>query len=347
MVGGLLNRLIGSPKNIIKQEESIEVNKVKNIYITSDIVTVKVYTHEFPRVDLQFESYEDGPVLQTEKTEEALMITAKREKKGPTFFFGSLPKCKLQLYVPKDIAESWDIRVTSGEISLEHLIAEELRISTTSGIITMTDITAGKIVTDTTSGKIMMDKLRADKITSLASSGKIEINSSYGDFSGKVGSGSVRVVEVKGEELDVRTGSGKVILNEVYMKNATIRANSGTITAEHLWSETTESSVGSGKIELRDIRGNVKGDANSGNINLMMADNSELDLRTGSGNIHLDYQQIELDTRFDIRTGSGNIQSNIAMNMNERGRNHLNGKVGNGKNEVRIRTGSGNISIIK
>ncbi|HAM81838.1 MAG TPA: hypothetical protein DCO80_13665 [Ornithinibacillus sp.] len=347
MVGGLLNKLIGTQVNTIRQEESIEVDRLKSITVSSDIATVKVLTHELPRVDIQFESYEGGPVLKTEKSEEALMIIAEKERKGSTFFFGTLPKSILQLYVPRDIADNWDIRVTSGKISMKQLIAETFRISATSGVIQATDITAGKMFTDTTSGKIIIDKLRAENLQFLANSGKVEINSSYGDITGKVGSGSVRMAEVKGEELDIRAGSGRVILNEIYMKNATIRANSGTITAEHFWSETTEANVGSGRIELRDIRGAVKGDANSGNINLEMSDNSALDLRTGSGNIHLDYQDFELDTLFDIRTGSGGIQTNIAMNTEQKDRNHLYGKVGNGKNVVRLRTGSGNVSINK
>ncbi len=92
MVSGLLNKLI-SPKNTTIQKESFDVHKLNELTISTDIAKVDILTHEHPRVDIQLESYEEGPYLKTNKTEESLTIIAEKEWKGPTFVFGSFPKC--------------------------------------------------------------------------------------------------------------------------------------------------------------------------------------------------------------------------------------------------------------
>lgn len=347
MVTELLNRLIGISKQVTRQEESFDSQKLKDIIISTDIVSVEVLVHEQPIVEVTLTSYEDGPVLQTEMTENALVITAKKERKGPHFVFGNLPKCHLQILVPEDIADNWDITTSSGGIAASQLTANVFRASATSGKLTLANMTAGKVMADTTSGKIKIEEIKTDKLTFHAGSGKVEVTSSYGDIVGKVGSGNVSLSGAKGEELEVKAGSGKIILNEVYMKNATLRANSGKITSEYFWSESTNVSVGSGIIDMQGMRGSVSGGANSGNISLSLVENADLDLKTGSGKITLIFQQEELNAQFDIKTGSGDIVTDIPMLVEQNNRHHITGKVGTGENHIRLRAGSGNIVMNK
>lgn len=337
----LLKRLFRTSSKTVKKEETIDVQKVQEFIIDVDIVDVEVMVHEHPKVEISFESYEGGPSLIVTHSTDRLIIQAKREYKKPVFFWMDFPKCILKVFVPSDIADHWDMKATSGILTAANLIASEIHVSATSGKINLKQITANKVILTTTSGKIIVSEVKAEKLTFIANSGKAEISSVYGDINGKVGSGGIRLAEVKGEVLQLKAGSGIISLKEVYMKNATLQANSGKIEAENYWVETTDASVGSGKINIRDYRGAIKGSANSGNINISISDNSNLDLRTGSGNIHLEFHEFELNTKYDIKTGSGEIITNLPMTINRGEKHHLQGLSGNGEYLIRLRTGSG------
>jgi DUF4097 and DUF4098 domain-containing protein YvlB len=339
---GILKRLFRIPRETVKLEESFAIQNLNVLTISVDIANVDIMVHQLPKVDVEFESYEGGPGLEVTQTENALTIISKKERKGPRFLFGDLPKCYLKIYVPMDVANNWDIAASSGIIHASNLVADAFRISATSGKINLSTLTAEKVIANTTSGKILLKDMKMEKLKFLANSGKVEIDSAYGDISGQVGSGSVFISGVKGEELDVGAGSGKVVLREVYMKHATIHANSGKIEAENFRVESTIAKVGSGKIDIRDFRGAIKGNANSGNINLSISENSELDLKTGSGNILVEFQEFELNTKFDIKTGSGSITTNLPMSLEQSEKRHFLGKAGNGENLIHLRTDSGN-----
>ncbi|WP_026908679.1 DUF4097 family beta strand repeat-containing protein [Paucisalibacillus globulus] len=338
---GLVKRLFGTSRETVKHERSFDIQKVNDLIISVDVTDVEVIIHELPKVDIMFESYEGGPGLEIMDADNALTIISKKEHKGPTFVFGELPKCYLKIYVPTDIANHWDVSATSGIIHASHIVSKTFRANATSGKVTLSKITAEKINVHTTSGKMLLKELRADKLRFHANSGIVEIHSSYGDISGQVGSGSILISEAKGEDLEVKSGSGKIILKEVYMENAAVKANSGKIEAEKLWAETTIADVGSGKINMNNFRGSIKGNANSGNINISVSDNSTLDLKTGSGNIHVEFREFELNAMFDIKTGSGDIITNIPMYVEKRENHQLHGKTGDGENVIRLRTGSG------
>ncbi|WP_042142246.1 DUF4097 family beta strand repeat-containing protein [Paucisalibacillus sp. EB02] len=342
---GLMKSLFGVSRNTVKHEKSFDIQKVNDLIISVDIADVEVIVHDLPKVDIKFVSYEGGPGLEITETDNDLTIISKKERKGPTFIFGDIPKCYLKIFVPVDLANNWDVTTTSGVINASNLVATSFRMNATSGKINMSNLTSEKMNVTTTSGKIILKELKMGKLKFYANSGVLDIHSAYGDISGQVGSGSVLLSGVKGEELEVKAGSGKVVLKEVYMKSATVRANSGKVEAENFWAKTTIANVGSGKINIRDFRGSIKGNANSGNINISVSENSGVDLKAGSGNIHVEFQEFELNTIFDIKTGSGGIITNLPMRVEEREKHYLLGKAGDGDNLIRLRTGSGRVVL--
>jgi len=342
---GLLKNLFGVSRKPVKHEKSFDIQKVNDLIISVDTADVEVIVHDLPKVEIEFVSYEGGPGLEITETENSLTIISKKEHKGLTFMFWDIPTCYLKIYVPNDVAKFWDITTTSGLIDASNLVATSFRMNATSGKITMSKLTAEKINVTTTSGKLLLKELKADKLKFYANSGIANIYSANADITGQVGSGSVMLSAIKGEELEVKAGSGKIVLKEVYMKNATMKANSGKIDAENFWAETTIANVGSGKINIRDLRGSIKGNANSGSINISVSDNSGVDLKTGSGNIHVEFQEFELNSVFDIKTGSGDIVTNLPMRVEERKKHHLIGKAGNGDHLIRLRTGSGRVVL--
>ncbi|MBC5636856.1 DUF4097 family beta strand repeat protein [Ornithinibacillus sp. BX22] len=345
MVTDIISRIFGGTKQKVVQEESIAIHKLSDLIISVDSAEVEVIPHESPSVDIKLESFEGGPVLETTKTDDTLLITAKRERQGIVFLWGNVTKCKLQLHIPVDIADNVDITATSGKITLTHLIANTVRIMATSGTVNLAKVTASKLTLNTTSGKIRAKELKTEKLSFVANSGIAEIHSSYGNIHGSVGSGSIRLTEAKGEELELKAGSGKLILREVYMKQATVRSNSGMIEAKSFYGETTNAHVGSGKISFRDFSGALKANAYSGNINLSVSENAGLDLKTGRGNIRVGFQEYELNSVFDIKTGSGSIVTNLPMKIEQREKHHIVGKSGYADNLIRVRTGSGNAEL--
>lgn len=344
MVSGLLNKLI-SPKNTTIQKESFDVHKLNELTISTDIAKVDILTHEHPRVDIQLESYEEGPILKTNKTEKSLTIIAEREWKGPTFVFGSFPKCHLQIQVPKDIADHWDISTTSGKISAAQLVGKSFRAKANSGTISLVNITADKMNAHATSGEIIMKEIKTQGLEFMITSGEVKIVSSYGDISGRLRSGDVQISRAKGENLELKATSGSIILKEVYMKNAVLQTTSGEIEARHFWTEKINVSVRSGDINLQEFRGAIIGSANSGDINLAITESSNMNLKAGSGDIRLVLPEQELNARIDIKTGSGEIISNIPINIERRADNRLLGKSKDGENLIHIRTGSGDVEI--
>jgi hypothetical protein len=49
----------------------------------------------------------------------------------------------------------------------------------------------------------------------------------------------------------------------------------------------------------------------------------------------------------DIETGSGGIDSDFAVETTRVGRNHLRGRIGDGRGRIKIESGSGSVRLIK
>ncbi|WP_010098284.1 DUF4097 family beta strand repeat-containing protein [Ornithinibacillus scapharcae] len=340
---GILKGLLNSSRKTIGQERSFEIRKLHDFNLSADIADVGIIVHDQPRIYISFETYENGPVLETIEKEDSFTISAKRESNGPTIVIGNIPKCRLDIYVPSDIATNWDIRVTSGRITAENLLAKTIRVSATSGSIKLSNVITERAELNTKSGKISVNKLNVDMLKFRALSGKVMIRSSYGDINGEVGSGEIAVSEIKGDDLTLSTGSGRINIKEVYYKNVTLEAGSGKISAESFWGEKTNARVGSGVIDFRDFQGSMKGNSYSGNIKISISENSSLDLKTGSGNINVEFQDFDIHSMFDVKTGSGGIVTNLPMQMETQKKHHMVGKVGHGDNLIRLRTGSGKV----
>lgn len=342
---GIIKDLMSGSRKTIVQEQSFEIQKLNEFNVTADIADISIIVYDQPRIDIKFETYENGPVLETIEEEDSFSINARRKRNGPTIVFGNLPKCRLEIYVSSEIASKWDISVTSGKVTAENLIARLVRVNATSGSINLSNIISEEIELNTTSGKISVSQLKVDRLKFTALSGKVVVHSCYGDICGEVGSGEISVTELKGEELKLSTGSGRIVIKEVYYRNSSLEASSGKISAESFLGEKTNARVGSGVINIRDFQGSIKGNAYSGNINVSISDNYSLDLKTGSGNINVEFQEFDMHSMFDVKTGSGGIATNLPMQVEMHKKHHLVGKVGNGDNLIRLRSGSGKVVL--
>lgn len=340
---GILARFINRSRETIVQEKSIEVEKLKHLIVSATSVELEIVVHEHPRVDILFKTYEGGPELKTEQTEDSLIIKAKKEGKMTIVMFGNMPKCHLVINVPKEIAEHWDVSTTSGKITTAQILAQTIRLRAVSGSIALSESSAGRLTIHATSGKLKIRDVKVEQLNFDVTSGNVDIASVYGDIEGEVLSGKINIANVKGQNLELKTGSGKIYLQDSYMENVEVSSSSGRIDLQRLHADAVRTIVSSGNIKLTDVHGALKGRASSGNITLNLEDNTTVDLSTGSGNIYVEFKEYELNTAFDIQTSSGNIVTNIPMQIEDRQKGSLRGKAGEGDHLIRLRTTSGKV----
>jgi len=138
------------------------------------------------------------------------------------------------------------------------------------------------------------------------------------------GSGNIGIA-LTAEAVDARTGSGDI----------NVLGNSGSF----------EAHTGSGDVRVGRVAGPMKASTGSGSIQAAQTAAEAVEMRTGSGDVTLGMAE---DAAFtvDVHTGSGSIRTVHPIVMNGRqGRNQLEGTVRGGGPTVRIRTGSGSVSI--
>lgn len=178
----------------------------------------------------------------------------------------------------------------------------------------------------------------------------------------QTGSGSVSVEGVRGS-LQVSTGSGSVELSGV-REGASASTGSGKISIADAVGRLVLS-TGSGAIDLSDTEGQVIASTGSGSISIDRATGS-FDLSTGSGGIELKGTlaagtsnelscgsgsiMVEFDgspsVAIDAETDRGTIRNKFSMSattLSQQGR--LVGTIGEGTAGLKIRTGSGDITI--
>ncbi len=159
---------------------------------------------------------------------------------------------------------------------------------------------------ETGSGDQHVDGIQAG-LRAQTGSGNLTLANLTGEVRGESGSGDIHLDETAAGEVKLETGSGNVVAKGV----------NGPLTA----------STGSGDVE---VSGDQRG---------------EWTLTAGSGNVRVHFNG-EPSFDLDAETDSGSIDANFPITMQGSFRkNRLQGKVRNGGNLVRVRTGSGDIEF--
>lgn len=180
-----------------------------------------------------------------------------------------------------------------------------LRANTGSGNLVVLN-TSGDARLQTGSGDIELSGIKG-RVYAATGSGSIRGTQVAGAFVGSTGSGDIRVQQAASGEVQVETGSGDVQVSGV----------NGPLSV----------STGSGDVRVSGRQdGEWRLSAGSGSVTVELPSGSgfELDARTSSGRIDLDHPV----------TVQGSLR-----------RNEVRGRVGGGGSLLRVRTGSGDISI--
>jgi DUF4097 and DUF4098 domain-containing protein YvlB len=124
------------------------------------------------------------------------------------------------------------------------------------------------------------------------------------------GSGEVTGTGVRSSDLSIETGSGDIQMTGLIAPQVKLNTGSGAVTADvsgELWN---------------------------------------LSVETGSGDITLKVPPT-IGAEVDIETSSGDIETDFEMAVTRHARDHMTGRIGDGRGKIDIETGSGGIKLVK
>ena len=206
---------------------------------------------------------------------------------------------------------------------------------------------------------------RGQKIELFLAVGRAEVSNVEGDILVDVGAAAVDVSGTKGN-LVLDTGSGFVAVRDV-TGNLTLDTGSGGLSVDRMKGDVLNIDSGSGgvrgtDIEVRELNAEagsgglrlmgvkatrVIAEAGSGGVELAIASNIEtLDVETGSGGATIRLPAT-LSAEIEAETGSGGFSTDFEIVTRRVSRNHVVGRIGDGKGRVRLEAGSGSIRLLK
>jgi len=206
---------------------------------------------------------------------------------------------------------------------------------------------------------------KGQKIELFLAVGRAEITNVEGDIVLDVGAADVDVAGVKGS-LVLDTGSGRVAVRDV-TGNLNIDSGSGGLSVDRVTGDVLRIDSGSGGVQGNDITvREFNADIGSGGLRLFRMKAPHVSAQTGSGGITLellsDIERLDVETgsggatirvpatlsaEVDAETGSGGFSSDFEITTRRMSRNHIEGRIGDGKGRIRIEAGSGSVRLLK
>jgi hypothetical protein len=176
---------------------------------------------------------------------------------------------------------------------------------------------------------------------------EVDVSGTKGNLTLDTGSGRVAVRDATGD-LNIDTGSGGVTLDRI--KGTTLRLDSGSGGVQGSDIEVREfnADVGSGGLRMYRMKATeVVVETGSGGATLeLLSDVERLSVETGSGGVTV-RAPATLSAEVDVETGSGGFQTDFEIVTRRVGRNHVQGRIGEGKGQVHIEAGSGSVRLLK
>jgi DUF4097 and DUF4098 domain-containing protein YvlB len=236
----------------------------------------------------------------------------------------------------------WDERSRSRRVTImdrgDGLDAHaDLRISVPTGNKVAIHLAVGKVTVTNVNGRISVDAQNAP-VTATGTQGELSVD---------VGSGVVRVSQIEGD-LSVDTGSGSVEVSRYHGATLSVDTGSGDVTGSELEAAEVSIDTGSGDIRLTAVTApEVTLETGSGSIITdLRREIHSLRVQTGSGNIAITAPPT-LSASVEIETASGEIESDFPLTVTRHARDHVEGRIGDGKGTIAIETGSGGIRLLK
>ncbi|MDF2682361.1 MAG: hypothetical protein K0R47_3551 [Brevibacillus sp.] len=165
----------------------------------------------------------------------------------------------------------------------------------------------------------------------------------------KVGSGDITVENVEGKTIDAFTSSGDIKLEESKASAIMLDTSSGDIQAEQFKADTLKVHSDSGDISLKEGEAALKGDAESGDINIELVELlHDADLSTSSGDVKINLEREPKSLTVDYRgdSGVGKIKwDGFQATETEEDDKIIKGTFGSGETMLKVSTGSGDFTL--
>ena len=213
----------------------------------------------------------------------------------------------------------------------------DLKISVPAGQSLAVHLAVGKITATNVDGRIRLH----------ASNAPVTVTDARGTLAIEVGAGDVQLTGAQGE-VKVSTGSGEVQISRAKGRTLSIETGSGDVAASGLEADQLSVETGSGDVRVTQVKApQVALQTGSGGVTVdLHGDVDHLDIGTGSGDVAIT-APASLSARLDMETGSGDINSDFPLAVTRSGRDHVRGTVGDGKGNISVETGSGEIRLLK
>lgn len=213
----------------------------------------------------------------------------------------------------------------------------DLRVQIPSGRRVSLYLAVGKVTVANVSGVLFID----------ASNAPVTVTSFKGTLGIDVGSGMVRATQVDGD-LSIDTGSGAIEISHVNGKTLSVDTGSGDVTGSEVQGGELSVDTGSGEIRLSAVHSpKISLNTGSGGVTAdLREDVVSLEVETGSGDIAITAPPT-IGAEVEIETSSGDIESDFPLQVTREGRDHMTGRIGNGRGSIAIETGSGEIKLLK
>jgi len=178
-------------------------------------------------------------------------------------------------------------------------------------------------------------------------SGAVTATNIGGDLSVDTGSGSVSVRDIRGN-LMVDTGSGSVELEGVVGRDVMIDTGSGSVRGYAVEARRLNVDTGSGRIQIEGVNApEILLDTGSGSVDVeILTDVEELLIDTGSGSVTVALPE-SAGAEVELDTGNGGIQVDLPLQVRRASRDHVVGRLGDGRGSIEIDSGSGSIRIVR
>ena len=186
-------------------------------------------------------------------------------------------------------------------------------------------------------GELMLD----------VASAEVDVAGLKGNLNLDTGSGRVAVRDVTGD-LNIDAGSGGLTIDRVKGSVLRLDSGSGGVQASEIDVKEFNADVGSGGLRvLRMKASQVEVDAGSGGTTIeLLSDIERLTVDAGSGGVTI-RAPATLSAELDVETGSGGFQSDFEVTTRRVSRNHVEGRIGDGRAKIHIEAGSGTVRLLK
>lgn len=176
---------------------------------------------------------------------------------------------------------------------------------------------------------------------------EVDVSGVRGNLTLDTGSGRVAVRDVTGN-LSVDTGSGGLSLDRVTGDILRIDSGSGGVQGNDITVREFNADIGSGGLRVFRMRAPlVTAETGSGGITLeLMSDVERLTVETGSGGATIRVPAT-LSAEVEAETGSGGFSTDFEITTRRMSRNHIVGRIGEGRGRIRIEAGSGSVRLLK